>query len=93
VPVPAGLSANLGARHTGPQFCLHLDTGEDVALDAGTLLNGDVSRTWSLGSRRSGAFTRLQASLSVDNLTDAALYDQCGLPRPGRVFGVRMRIF
>jgi outer membrane receptor protein involved in Fe transport len=27
---------------------------------------------------------RIRLSLDVENATDAALYDQCGLPQPGR---------
>ena len=35
----------------------------------------------------------LQTSLSLDNLADAAVFDQCGLPRPGRLLRLQFRLF
>jgi hypothetical protein len=36
---------------------------------------------------------RWSGRLAVDNLTDAASYDQCGLPRPGRMLRAQIRLF
>ncbi|GMV06195.1 MAG: hypothetical protein AMXMBFR53_24710 [Gemmatimonadota bacterium] len=92
-PMGSGLSATAEARYTGSQFCQDVDTGADVRLDGGALLNADVARTWGLTPSRGGIFSRLETRLSVDNLTDRALYDQCGLPRPGRLLRLQLRVF
>lgn len=87
-PIAAGFTGVGEAAYTGPQFCQDPDSGADVELAGGTWLNATLSRIWSLGSAR-----RLEASASADNLADSALYDQCGLPRPGRMLSVSVRVF
>ena len=76
-------------EYTGVQFCQDLSTGADVELDGGTWLNAVVSRVWAVG----GLFDRMETSIRGSNLTDTALYDQCGLPRPGRTLSVQVRLF
>jgi hypothetical protein len=93
LPVAAGWSVGTEARYTGSQFCQDLNTGADVRLDAGTWLNGDLTRTWSLPPTGRGVLTRVETRVSVDNLTDTTLYDQCGLPRAGRLVRLQIRIF
>lgn len=80
------------ARHSGKQFCLDLNTGGDRELAAGTFWNADVARVWSL-RRRSGFFSRLETRIAVDNIADTAIYDQCGLPQPGRLARFQIRLF
>lgn len=92
-PVAGGLSASAEARYTGAQFCQHPDTGADVELEGGTWLNADLGRTWTVAPSRGGRFSRLDTRISVDNLADTALYDQCGLPRPGRLLRFQVRLF
>jgi iron complex outermembrane receptor protein len=53
-----------------------------------------LDREWHLGgANATGLLRRLRASLALDNVADAAVYDQCGLPQPGRTlrFGVTLR--
>lgn len=90
VPVVAGLDLNLEAEYTGAQFCQDPNSGADVELDGGTWLNAALSRVWTLGR---GIGQRLETRVSVDNLADTALYDQCGLPRMGRLFRFAVRVF
>lgn len=78
VPLPLRLTGVVDVGFTGSQYCVHPDHGGDVRLDAGGTLGAGLRRTW----RRAG--TPLRISARVENLTDAATYDQCGLPRPGR---------
>lgn len=92
-PLVAGLSATTEARYTGRQFCQHPDTGADVELDGGAWINADVGRSWNVSPSRGGAFSRVEARVGVDNLADTALYDQCGLPRPGRLLRFQVRLF
>ena len=35
----------------------------------------------------------VDALVGVANLTDYAIFDQCGLPQPGRTFRVQLRLF
>ncbi|HSW30381.1 MAG TPA: TonB-dependent receptor [Longimicrobiales bacterium] len=93
MPLVAGISAAAEARYTGSQFCQHPDTGADVELGGGTLFNADVGRSWSVGRSRGGVLSRLEARAAVDNLADKLLYDQCGLPRPGRLLRLQLRLF
>jgi iron complex outermembrane recepter protein len=93
LPLLAGIAATGEARYTGSQFCQHPDTGADVELEGGTLLGASVGRSWSVGRSRGGVFSRLEANAAVDNLADKALYDQCGLPRPGRLLRLQLRLF
>ena len=92
IPLIAGVSAGAEAAYTGPQFCQHPDTGEDVELKGGTWLNGVLSRVFSFRSL-SGAVQRMEAMVSAENLGNTALYDQCGLPRAGRLFRLQLRVF
>jgi iron complex outermembrane receptor protein len=93
LPLLAGVSATTAVRYTGAQYCQHPNTGADVRLRGGALLNADVSRSWGMPSAPGGIFSRVEARLSGDNLTDRALYDQCGLPRPGRLLSIQLRVF
>jgi iron complex outermembrane receptor protein len=91
--LPFGLRAGSELRHTGGQFCIDPATGNDAALPASTILSGDVSREWAIRRSAGGWLSRLEASLVVDNLGNAAAYDQCRLPEPGRLARIQIRLF
>ena len=86
--LPAGISARLGLEVIGRQFCVDPDLGSDVALDPSARLDLHATREWKL----SGALSRLQTTVALDNLTDQAVFDQCGLPQPGRLLRLQVRI-
>jgi iron complex outermembrane receptor protein len=91
VPLPLGLRANAMARHTGRQFCVHPDLARQVELGAQTVADAALSRRWTTrGARLLGD---VRTTLAMDNVTDATVYDQCGLPQPGRTlrFGFELR--
>jgi hypothetical protein len=91
-PILAGIDGTAEVEYTGPQFCQDPDTGADVELDGGNWFNAALSRVWDLSaSGRLGR--RMETRASVSNLADTALYDQCGLPRPGRLFQLSVRVF
>jgi len=91
-PLFLDVNAMVEATYTGRQFCLDLNTGGDSELEAGTWWNADLSRVFSFGTSR-GFFSRLEARASVDNIADTAIYDQCGLPQPGRLVRFQVRLF
>jgi len=89
-PVGLGLTAAAEARHTGNQFCIDPGTGADTRLSGGTVVNGEVTRSWRL--RSSALFGRLETTISLFNAGNIALYDQCGLPEPGRLLRLQVRV-
>lgn len=92
-PLPLAVKAFTEARYTGEQFCLDFNTGEDVELRDGARLNLDLSRQFQVRQAGSSWLSRIEARVGVDNLTDIAIYDQCGLPQPGRLVSVQVRLF
>jgi len=90
VPLPLGLRSIGAVRMTGRQFCQHPDLGELVELGSQTVGDLALTRTWQARAGRLGA---MRAILAMDNVTDATVYDQCGLPQPGRTLrvGVELR--
>jgi iron complex outermembrane receptor protein len=49
-----------------------------------------VQRNFSVA--RSGPFRVLTTLLSFDNIGNTAVYDQCGLPQPGRTVRLTMSV-
>jgi iron complex outermembrane receptor protein len=92
-----GLSAPLGfeiwstgrLRHLGPRYCVNPDVEGQIRLSSDTWLNLEFGRSFGLG----GYSRRLDLVLALDNVTDSAVYDQCGLPQPGRLLRLQFRIF
>jgi iron complex outermembrane receptor protein len=78
IPLPAKFRAFANARYTGTQYCLNADTGDEMELEGKTRADLAVQRDFSVSNRG------MRALVSFDNVTDAAIYDQCGLPQPGR---------
>jgi len=90
IPLALAVHALASAHYTGRQFCVHPDLGRQVAL--GPQTGGDLAltREWSL--EQSGLLRTLRAVLALDNVTDATIFDQCGLPRPGRTLRVTLQL-
>lgn len=81
-PSLAGIRASVMARHVGVQYCQHPDLGRQVELAAQQTADVAVTRTFTV--RSSGLLRRLSALLAMDNVANRTVYDQCGLPQPGR---------
>lgn len=82
LPLPMLARATAALRYTGRQYCLNADTGNEMELFGKATSNFGVERTFAVAS--SGPFRALRALFSLDNVGNAAVYDQCGLPQPGR---------
>ena len=90
-PLPLELIGGADLSVVGNQFCLEPGTGGNATLSGGALVGAELSRRWSV--RPAGLLSRLETVVSVDNAGDRALYDQCGLPRPGRLLRLQVRLY
>lgn len=81
-PAVAGFTLRASVDHAGRQYCVNPDTQRNQALGAQTWTGGGAERAFVL--KGNSLFSRLVASLDIDNIVDAGVYDQCGLPQPGR---------
>ena len=86
--LPAEIDARFLLDHIGRRYCVNADAGRDEELEADTHLAFQVWRDWGL--KGLGPLSRLRALAGVDNLGNAVLFDQCGLPRPGRIFRLQI---
>jgi iron complex outermembrane receptor protein len=81
VPLPLALRGTANARYTSRQYCLNADTGNEDTL--ASKLESDVAVERHFPIAR-GLFKSLRLLVSVDNVGNAAVFDQCGLVQPGR---------
>jgi iron complex outermembrane receptor protein len=81
VPLPLLVRGVANVRFTGRQYCLNADTGNEDTLDAKAESEIALERKFML---KRSPFQTLRALASVDNVADAAVFDQCGLVQPGR---------
>jgi iron complex outermembrane receptor protein len=92
-PLMAGISAVAETAYTGAQFCQDPNTGADVKLKGGSWLNARLSKVFNVPATGAGVLSHVEARAAIDNIADTALYDQCGLPRPGRLLRFEVRLF
>jgi iron complex outermembrane receptor protein len=90
IPLPIAIRGTTNARYTGRQYCLNSETGVELTLDGATQASVALERSFPVS--RSGAFRSLRALLALDNATDTAVYDQCGLPQPGRTLRLMLTL-
>jgi iron complex outermembrane recepter protein len=86
VPLPLALRGIVNSRYTGTQYCLNADTGNEMTLESQVESDLAVERFFAL--RGPGGLTTLRALVAMDNVGDATVFDQCGLPQPGRTLRV-----
>lgn len=82
-------------RVRGAQKCVDPAGGGLLPLGGSRVLDLGIER-WSTlpgGPRSPHLPSRMSLSLGVDNVTDALVLDQCGLPQPGRNFRLQLRVF
>jgi iron complex outermembrane receptor protein len=90
-PLAFGVWASGRVRHVGRRYCVHPDQEEQERVGADSWLDLEVGRGFNLRGAYPGR--RLELTFSADNVTDTAAYDQCGLPQPGRLLRLQVRIF
>jgi iron complex outermembrane receptor protein len=77
MPTVAKINANAWLTHSGTQYC---SSGESE-VKGKTRLDIGADREWSIGR---GVLQMVKLLVSIDNVADAAVFDACGLPQPGR---------
>jgi iron complex outermembrane receptor protein len=90
LPLPLDMKGSVSGRFMGEQYCENPEIGGLQAFDA--------SRQLDLGLRRAfdflgGFLGRAEAMLSLENVTDSVVLDQCGLPQPGRTLRLHLRVW
>ncbi len=90
LPMPLELNASATGRFMGEQYCENPQLGGLQSFSSSQLLDLSLGRLFGLGGRGGG---RAQATLSLDNVTDSVILDQCGLPQPGRTFRLQVRVW
>ena len=94
-----GLEAPLGdvfrasgnLRVMGSQMCENPEIGGLQSLPGSRMLDLRLRGFFRLHSGSSLA--RVEAGVGLRNATDASVYDQCGLPQPGRTFQIQIRLW
>lgn len=82
IPLPAAMRGTTNLRYVGRQYCLNPETGQEITLFPSREASAAAERGFIVS--RSGALRYFRVLLALDNATNAAVYDQCGLSQPGR---------
>ena len=90
-PVAAAVALSAEYRYVGRQYCLDADSGRLEPLDESRSFDLEARRLFRLEGRR--VFANVDALLTLANVADRLIYDQCGLPQPGRTLGLQLRLF
>jgi iron complex outermembrane receptor protein len=90
IPLFLELEGLATARYTGSQYCENPELGGLQPLDPNQQLDLGIGRSFGGGGR---PFRGAEATIRLDNATDAAVFDQCGLPQPGRTLQVQVRVW
>ena len=91
LPIPADLQVGANLRFMGEQLCENPEAGGLQPLESATTFDLTLRRLF--GIRSGGALSRIDTSVALRNVTDASVFDQCGLPQPGRLLQVQFRIW
>jgi iron complex outermembrane receptor protein len=92
VPLPLALRGAVGARHVGAQYCVDPAAAGQTRLRGRTAGDVALSRSWTLAGAGRALVSALHATVSLDNVSGAAVYDQCGLPQPGRTLRLGLEL-
>jgi iron complex outermembrane receptor protein len=89
-PLGLGIWGTGRVRHVGPRYCVKPDSDQEDRLDSDTWLDLEFGRGFDVSG---AAGRRMELLVALDNATDAAAYDQCGLPQPGRLLRFQVSFF
>ncbi len=90
VPLGYGVRTTGRVRHLGVRYCVHPDFETEQRLASDTWVDIELGGSFDVRSGRTG---RVEINLATLNVTDEAVFDQCGLPQPGRLLQLQVRLF
>ncbi len=90
VPLGYGVRTTGRVRHLGVRYCVHPDFETEQRLASDTWVDIELGGSFDVRSGRTG---RVEINLAALNVTDEAVFDQCGLPQPGRLLQLQVRLF
>jgi iron complex outermembrane receptor protein len=90
LPLLMEVEGTATARFVGRQYCQNPDVGGLASFDASRHLDLGLRRLFGFGG---AGLNRTEALVSLNNVTDAVVLDQCGLPQPGRTLRLQLRIW
>jgi len=91
-PIAFGTALIASTRMVGAQYCVDAASAAGYDhLSATARTSVELSRRWRLASRGSGWFSGFETAVAADNVGAEAVYDQCGLPQPGRIVRFEMK--
>lgn len=88
--LPLDLVGSADLSIVGSQLCQNPEAGGLEPFDSSPRVDLGVRRSFRFSG--AGGLGRAEASLGVSNVGDAAIFDQCGLPQPGRTLSISLRI-
>ena len=93
LPLPVGLEVGAEVEYVASQYCAMPVPGQEEyqRLDGSARADVQLARAFRF-DRGLASFQRVGLELAIDNLTDSTVYDQCGLPQPGRTFRLQLRL-
>lgn len=89
MPAYRGIVLGANLQHLGSQYCVNPEANRDVSLAPQAVMGATAQRRWRRSGRGGQGFRVL---LGLDNLTDTAAYEQCGLPRAGRTLRLSVTV-
>jgi iron complex outermembrane receptor protein len=89
--LPAELRLGLEAEGMGEQRYLDLDTGALSTLAPSVRFDLRLSRSFAIAGP--GPWQRVDATVALENVGDMPVFDQAGLPQPGRTFRIQARFW
>lgn len=89
--LPGRARLGLDVHGTGSQKFVDLDTGAFSTLSPSLRLDLRLSRGFEIGA--AGPWRRLEALIALENVGDQPIFDQAGLPQPGRTIRLQARLW
>ena len=90
-PLAARTRLGVDVRGTGAQRYIDTDNGGFSTLSRSMLVGLRLSRPF--GFPALGPWQRLDMTLAVENIADQPVFDQAGLPQPGRTLRLQARLW
>jgi iron complex outermembrane receptor protein len=90
-PLPGRARLGLELHGTGAQRFIDLDSGAFSSLSPSVRFDLRLSRRFELGA--AGPWQRVDALVALENVADQPVFDQAGLPQPGRTIRFQARLW